>query len=238
MGYKHTFNQDFFEIIDNEYKAYWLGFIAADGYINKRGNTTGITLHIKDINHLQKFLGILDAKSTKIHLRTGRFDAFSPITNKCYINLYSNKMNSDLQKLGIEITKSNTLKPLKGIPEELINHFIRGFFDGDGCVCESLSKDRKGVNKYYKPEISFTGTYDFLNFVKDKLPIKGPNLSKDKRAKNSYKLAYSSISRFLEIEEYLYKNANTYLDRKFEKCEIIKNKIIKGSETKEEPPSI
>ncbi len=231
---KHKYNENFFEIIDNEYKAYWLGFIAADGYINARGNTTGITLHVKDINHLQKFLDHLGATSTKIHLRTGRYDKHHPITNKCYINLYSVKMNRDLQKLGISITKSNTLKPLSSISEHLIPHFIRGYFDGDGCVYETYSS--KSGKKYVKGGISFTGTFDFLTFIHNKLPIKVPKLDKDNRVKTSYTLRYVSNLRFMIMKEYFYKEANVYLNRKFEKFKIIEEKIIRGSETKEEPP--
>jgi intein-encoded DNA endonuclease-like protein len=233
---KHTFNQDYFENIDNEHKAYWLGFITADGYINSRGNTTGITLDIKDINHLQKFLDDLDAKSTKIHLRTGRYNKDNPITNKCYINLYSRKMNNDLQKLGITTTKSNTLKPLSGIPEHLIPHFIRGYFDGDGCVFESYTKVKN--RSYYEPGITFVGTYDFMTYLNTQLPIILPSLRKDTRVSNSYTLYYRSKPRFLILEEYLYKNSTIYLDRKFEKCKLIKDKITEGSETKGETPSI
>lgn len=232
---KHKFNEDFFEIIDNEYKAYWLGFMAADGYINARGNTTGITLHIKDINHLQKFLDHLNATSTKIHLRTGRYNKDHPITNKCYINLYSIKMNKDLQNLGITTTKSNTLKPLSGIPEHFISHFIRGYFDGDSCVYESYSKSRNGT-KYINAGISFTGTFDFLTFIHDKLPVKVPKLDKDNRVKTSFTLRYTSRRRFFILKEYFYKDSTVYLDRKFEKFKIIEEKIIRGSETKEEPP--
>jgi intein-encoded DNA endonuclease-like protein len=230
---KHTFNQDFFESIDNEYKAYWLGFIAADGYINTRGNTTGITLNIKDINHLQKLLNHLDANSTKIHLRTGRFNKENPITNKCYINLYSTKMNKDLRNLGITTTKSNTLKPLSGIPDNLISHFIRGYFDGDGCVFETINQ-----KKYYDAGFTFVGTKEFLEYINSKLPVKVTNLVKDSRVTSTYTLYHRSKKKFLILEEYLYKNANIYLDRKFEKCKLIKNKIIEGSETKGETPSI
>ena len=36
---KHNLNKDYFKNIDNEEKAYWLGFIAADGCIYKMSKT-------------------------------------------------------------------------------------------------------------------------------------------------------------------------------------------------------
>ena len=62
----YTLNENFFETIDTEDKAYWLGFIYADGYITKSKtgqHNLGIKLSIKDLAHLQKFA--LDIKTNK-----------------------------------------------------------------------------------------------------------------------------------------------------------------------------
>ena len=54
MARKYFFNEDFFEIIDNENKAYWLGFIYADGYVSAKSLV--IELHKDDESHIVKFL--------------------------------------------------------------------------------------------------------------------------------------------------------------------------------------
>lgn len=58
---KYTAYYAFFKEIDTEEKAYWLGFIAADGFITTRDNTVGITLGRKDKNHLFKFTKSISA---------------------------------------------------------------------------------------------------------------------------------------------------------------------------------
>ena len=49
------FNEHIFDIIDTEEKAYWLGFIYADGCISLKTNAFEISLKYDDINHLNKF---------------------------------------------------------------------------------------------------------------------------------------------------------------------------------------
>ena len=227
---KHIFNEDFFENIDSEKKAYWLGFICADGYINKKGNTVGITLDKSDENHLFKFLEDLNSVNGKIYHRFGKFNKDCKETEKAVLDLYSTKMNTDLQKLGISISKSTTLDKIK-VPEKLMNHFIRGYFDGDGCVFEYWIKYGKLKEKLsFSPGFTFVGTENFLNFIQDYLPHK-VKLKFDKRADNSYTLYFRSMKRFMEIRDYLYENASVYLDRKKEKCDKISNLIEKSSTT-------
>ncbi len=226
---KHIFNEDFFEEINTEEKAYWLGFICADGYINKRGNTVGITLDRSDENHLHKFLKCLNSNLMRLDYRESRYDENSPLTKKVTVNLYSSKMNKDLVNLGLSIRKSKDLKEIK-LDEDLRHHFIRGYFDGDGCVFESYTK---GKNKpCYSPGFTFVGTKEFLDFINDSLPFKVKKLIYDKRTESSYTLYVRSQKRFISLEDYMYEKATIFLDRKKQKCELIKERIKEGSETR------
>jgi len=235
---KHNFNEDFFENITTEKQAYWLGFICADGYINARGNTVGITLDIKDEGHLIKFLKDLDSNQLSLKYDKESFNKNYRETDKALLRLYSRKMHSDLMKLGLTNKKSTDLKPLNlDLPEELINHFIRGYFDGDGCVFEHTIKYGKFKEKEcYIGGFTFVGTFEFLTYINTKLPFKVKSLRWDKRTLGSYTLYVASKKRFKLLEEFLYRNSTTSLDRKREKCQIIKNKIEQGSQTKEETP--
>lgn len=230
---KHIFNETFFENIDTEEKAYWLGFICADGYINKRGSTVGITLDVKDKMHLEKFLKALDSNLMRLDFRKGQYNKSYKSTDKVYINLYSKKMNSDLRKIGLTEFKSRDLKELLiKLNKELTRHFIRGYFDGDGCVFDSYIKYGKlKEKKCYSPGFTFVGTKEFLDYINFSLPITVKNLTKDKRTQGSYTLYIRSMKRFKIIEKYLYENSTIYLERKKKKCEEIKSLIEKSSTT-------
>lgn len=71
-------NHDYFEKIDSEEKAYWLGFIAADGYVNK-ANCVGVTLASKDHAHLLKL-----AKATESTYEIKQYNLYSSYSSgKC-----------------------------------------------------------------------------------------------------------------------------------------------------------
>ena len=106
--YIHDF--DFFEKIDNEIKAYWLGFMFADGYIvdysnNYGEDSFGIKLHQKDFSHLEKFK--TDLNATNPILDT------TEKTPSCRLLCTSQKTVNDLIDKGCEKRKSLILKIIK-----------------------------------------------------------------------------------------------------------------------------
>jgi hypothetical protein len=56
-------NEHFFDLVDAEEKAYWLGFLAADGNVHKNGMGISLTLQERDKDHLNKFLKAIDSKA-------------------------------------------------------------------------------------------------------------------------------------------------------------------------------
>lgn len=52
---KTKFNENIFDLIDTEEKAYWLGFIYADGYVSSSNNQFELSLQGSDVEHLNKF---------------------------------------------------------------------------------------------------------------------------------------------------------------------------------------
>jgi predicted DNA-binding protein YlxM (UPF0122 family) len=59
---RSEFNRDFFDSIDTEEKAYWLGFMYADGYIGATEYSVGLNISLKDIDHLKKYNEALNYK--------------------------------------------------------------------------------------------------------------------------------------------------------------------------------
>ena len=127
---KYTLNHDYFENIDNEQKAYWLGFMYADGYVTKRGQV-GISLAMRDMDHLHKFNNCIESTySIKVYTQTSGYVVG---TEYCRLLFQSNKMKDDLEKHGCMEQKTNILKaPI--LEKKLAPHFIRGYLDGDGCI--------------------------------------------------------------------------------------------------------
>ena len=121
---KVKLDQYYFANIDNEEKAYMLGFICADGYIDTCEKSLCFGINKKDVEILYRFKDMLNsnAKLTKHS------------TKDCVrINFCSKKLVDDLKKLGITRRKTKTLQ-MPIIKNNLMRHFIRGYVDGDGYV--------------------------------------------------------------------------------------------------------
>ena len=134
-------NDYYFSSINSEHKAYWLGFLYADGNISKRKNEITLTLKKSDYKHLQKFIDDLEIqKSVSFYtIKSGKFKG----KESCSVGFSSNIMKQDLILYGCTPNKSLTLEfPNKAIfkDPDLIRHFIRGYFDGDGSVFTSKEK--------------------------------------------------------------------------------------------------
>jgi hypothetical protein len=206
--YHYNYYSDFnyFENIDTPDKAYYLGFIAADGCVYKRKNNVNsqkwlsIKINQKDEELLIKFLAYLNSGNI-IHRNSRKC--------KYYISVYSNmqivsdKLCNDLYKYNILPNKTYSYKPTY-LPDNLIFHFIRGYFDGDGSI--SCSK-----KQYYKPSsynITFTGNKDTMTYFKYLLSnydIKGV-LHKDTRKGNTYDLHISNTKSKYKFINLIYED--------------------------------
>ena len=211
------FNIDYFEKIDTEDKAYFLGFIIADGAISN--NSNNISIIQKDPYILYEFKKYIEFSG----------DIYLPYKdrNVCTINFSSSKTKNDLSKLGVFPNKTYTIK-YPDIPEELQNHFIRGVFDGDGCI--SLRKDKDG---HQRGQFNIcSGSYDFIveyyNRLVNYCGLSGNN--KIRNPKGSYYVVdWGGMSDIEKIYDFLYKDASVFLPRKketFDKVvDITKNKL-------------
>ena len=201
---KYALNENFFDIIDNEEKAYYLGFIFADGFVSRSNNNfqLGIHLHKKDSCILEDFRKRIGSESPL------KFDN----RNAVKIRLYSKRLFEQLVSKGCVERKSLVLKFPEHtiVPECLIHHFIRGYFDGDGSI-KRLSKSERHV------QVEIVSTKEFLKTCMDILVKKAHvNYVSIYRPKNSniYSITYSGKGNATKIHNYLYKNATIFLDRK------------------------
>ena len=119
--------EDYFDIIDNEHKAYWLGFIFADGSIHR--NNLSIEIHEKDRMLLEQFKNDLQLNSKISHRKRKN-------TSVCCVRMTSTHLCETLAKYGIVPNKTYVTKHLPEIKKELLPHFLRGLIDGDGWITE------------------------------------------------------------------------------------------------------
>lgn len=127
---KYVVNHQYFDVIDTEEKAYWLGFLAADGYVVD-GNRIGITLKGDDVTHIEKFRVAIG--STHVISSRSR-DAFGKRWRQVSFIFSSSHMAKTLTRHNIVPKKSLGVGPSELIPDELKRHYWRGVFDGDGCI--------------------------------------------------------------------------------------------------------
>lgn len=209
---KYVLNENFFEKIDSEEKAYFLGLLFADGYINENYYMVDLTLHIKDEEILRKFIFYLYANKRPLKLIRN---------NYLRLVISSKKLVNDLKSHGCYQKKTFKLK-FPNLPENMIRHFIRGYFDGDGCIT---------INKKGTLNISIVGTIDLLNDVKQIL-CKKCNLNNTiydnrhpNRNNNIRALRYGGNIVVNRIYHYLYDDSTIYLSRKKDKfLDILKDK--------------
>lgn len=207
-GYYEKINHNYFKVIDDEHKAYWLGFLYADGYNNEKFYQVEITLKDEDkyiLEELKKDCeSIYDIKYKEVNLN-GKIFPCNRLT------LYSKEISQDLKKLGCMQKKSLIIKfPTKEqVPNSLIHHFMRGYFDGNGCISGNnfmLNSTKDFLDEYIKrlrnnTDISKAGYFS----------IDG----------QGHRWSHASKRDLQKIFNYLYKDATIYLHRKHNK--FVKN---------------
>lgn len=213
---KHKFNERYFENIDSEEKAYWLGFIAADGcvYKNKQSYRLQINLKGSDIDHLKKFQKAICSDYKITEKKVGKAQS-----NTCQLKINSTKMCNDLIKNNIIERKSIIFEP-PILNKNLMNHFIRGYFDGDGWITSYKRKDSNG----YRNEVGIIGGKKALNYFIDFLP-KGFSKYEKYKDDKIIQISGSSIKTISETYNYLYENATIFLDRKKNVFENIMSRL-------------
>lgn len=206
-------NESYFKNIDTTEKAYWLGFIQADGCIWEQDTTYRFQINLsgKDKEHLIAFNEHI--KSTyKVSVKNTTVKG--KVYETCSLKINSKPFCESLMKHGIEVRKSlNDYFP--SLDSELMRHYIRGFFDGDG----GIKIDKRGNTK--RSVISFVGGQGFLTKLAHYLESVGIQPSDRAIEKNSkseaHMLTLSSKENIIKLYEYMYKEQTVCLPRKLEK---------------------
>lgn len=212
---KLSLDIDYFKTIDNSEKAYWLGFICADGCVYKNGGK--LTMMVKDREICEKF-----KKAIKSDHKISDRDVFDKRTNKTYtessIQITNALFVANLINLGVTSEKSTNLS-FPDIKEEYYPFFIAGLFDGDG----SVSFKNSG-----KIACSLISTKEILThiqqYLQNRLQISPKSLIKvSENCDNVFKIYWQSDDDCLKFLNFIYQgNKQLYLKRKYERYEQFK----------------
>lgn len=209
-------NEHFFDRIDTEEKAYWLGFLYADGSLSgptrmykgkeKAYYRIEVSLKKEDKDHLEKLRTSLEMEAP-VKISHTNFEN----SDRCRLGWNSKHMFNILCSYGCTPKKSLTLKfPDVSIfaNKSLIRHFIRGYVDGDGCLSYSDKQHKRAF-------LSILGTYDMLENMQHWLPLEF-ELAIYGKEEDVKALQYQGKTGFY-VANYLYNNSNIRLDRKYNK---------------------
>ena len=220
--YSPNFEEDYFQNIDTENKAYFLGLLITDGNIydkyksKKHPPNINLTLQKKDKYMLEKLKEELKVNKQVASDGRGSFQ----------LAIFSHKMAKDLEKFGIIPNKTFVTCFPNNISKELMPHFVRGLIDGDG----SISFYSRPNRKVHTKAVRMCGANpDFLNsmlnFLHEEIGTQKLNLYQEKE--NLWSFAFRSKDDMEKIINYIYKDANIYLFRKKELCDSILDEISK-----------
>ena len=207
--------KDYFRIIDSQEKAYWFGFLCADGCIAGDLKSINLDLHIRDIDHIYKFLTAIESTAqVKVH---GDKSQYARVRVCC------KEMAVDLSNLGCTPRKSLSLQYPSDLilPKEYERDFIRGYFDGDGCLCYSVSRRKRNdrvAGSLYVIRLWFfklLGTKEFLSGVANFLPV-DTAITKHGNS-NIYQIKCGGTNKIKAIMNSFYDEESVSLDRKRDK---------------------
>jgi hypothetical protein len=214
---KYDVNHSFFEVIDTEEKAYWLGFLYADGCVRKTktGSQVVLKLSIKDEEHLSFFKKNIESehKITYYENKTVSKKGTPSISKNCVIRINSNEMVENLIDKGCTPRKTFTID-YPNIDEKFYKDFIRGYYDGDG-------------NFFYNEKTKMSvvtivcASDKFRNFLID-VVSKIPNIGIIHENKDKYTIKIVNILGIINFLDYIYQDSKIYLKRKKEYYEKYK----------------
>ena len=213
MGIKYKVNENFFKTWSRN-SAYVLGFIYADGSLEDSPYIRGKYLRFSstDRSLVEKIRYSLRSSHNVVAA-----PAYGNRKEKYTIRIGSHKIFHDLERLGLHPRKSLDMM-LPHVPYRFLSDFVRGYFDGDGCISIGKAKNRP----HNKLSVIFTsGSKEFLCSLEHVLKTRCVGeCKKVYDSHNSYQLSYCSVSA-LKILEFMYGKAIErkllYLDRKYNK---------------------
>lgn len=215
---RYRLNETYFDHIDTEEKAYFLGLLYADGGLVNHHGKRVITYSIRlgliatDDDILIRLRDALYPDKDKQISYPDRSGGYAGSQPSAYVEIHSKRMFNALVSKGCGLRKSLTLQfPTSDqVPDHLLRHFVRGYFDGDGCITWNRKKWR--VQATFSILSSRAFSQGFAN-VMDKHGVYA-GLSQTKHSPQVWKASINKQASLLFLYDYLYQATSLYLARK------------------------
>jgi len=204
--FKYSTSDAYFDIIDSEEKAYFLGLLLSDGCIYRPERATQrVQLQITALDAY-----IVDRLATILNRKSYRCPARGRTKESSCLTVTSDHMVEVLRSYGFTDRKStdnHESKVFDHVPPELMHHFIRGIFDGDGCI--SVRNKTGKISGLY-----MMGNLQDMLRISNVLSCIGCTIVAPRSHSSIYRLSWYSKEDITIIMNYLYCDATIYLDRK------------------------
>lgn len=211
---KYTLNENYFDEIDTPNKAYILGFLYADGYNNRINNTVVLSLSKRDREILEKISQ--EVSSNKPLFESDYVNKEDGVERHMLIlTMASKHMCESLEKWGLAQNKTFTITFPDFLKKDLIPHFVRGYFDGDGCACISQRKDNGKIDfasTIMSSKEFCEGLIEYLKKQDINFCIDTPKRHEKNRLVRSH--SKKENKKFMDL---IYKDADLYMERKYNK---------------------
>ena len=210
---KYKLNEKYFDVIDTPIKAYILGFLYADGCNYKPKGTISMSLQEEDgyiLDRIRREIG--SERKLEFIDYSNKHDFGYTYKNQYRLLLFSNYMCNSLEEKGMFSSKSLILEFPNWLRKDLIPHFVRGYYDGDGSVCFGSSKQTNCI-------LTITSTNNFCLKIKEIIEKElGINTYIADASNHNGITKVFGISGALQVKkflDYIYKDADIYLVRKY-----------------------
>jgi len=209
-----------FTNIDTEEKAYCLGFIGADGNVNKELECMKIMLQFRDVSLLCKIRDIIDPNNLIYAGSKGFTKKNKPIL-WCRLIVSSKEFCEQIYSHGIVPNKGYILEPPSSLPSSLVNHWVRGMFDGDGCAYIKKNCKKLQLSNFRCDIVNSIPIVEYIYewFVRETQGRFSATISPYVCSKGIMGKFIVNGKSAIEFCKLIYKNATVYLERKYQKAE-------------------
>lgn len=213
----YSLNEHYFDEIDTAEKAYFFGLLMSDGNVGKGWNNdipsvVSISLKADDVDLLEQFRAAIGfSKELRDCFLTPPKSGRNTKPQK-YLGIHSKVMAGALNRHGCTPRKSKTAKYPEWLREDLHRHFIRGYFDGNGCVTYGKRGNRTNLS------FNFVGSEFMVDGIQKILHNQCGFSSKIPRVcPGCFTINYGGNLNVRKMHPYLYGDGGPFMKRKKDK---------------------
>ena len=212
---KYSLDEKYFDQINTANKAYILGLLYSDGSNNPQKSTISISMQEEDKNLLEKVRLEIKSENPLEFLDYSNKHSFGyNYKNQYRLIFFSTYMSNRLSQLGVIPNKSLKITFPTFISKELMPHFIRGVYDGDGSICRQIKNENN-----HAILITITATDNFCNslkkIIKEELNINSGIYDASCHNEITKVLSISGRNICKKFLDWIYQDADIYLERKY-----------------------